>query len=133
MREVERVMAKRGMRAAKAAADGIAAAAGPIDSGEPPAGPPPEPAGPRPPLNAKQMIAKALKEINDKVQSVNDVVNTAQSYAAAAADPGAFIAGKAGGWVDEKMSSLCNGLAAAMPPFPAATRFKMALGTPHAH
>jgi uncharacterized Zn-binding protein involved in type VI secretion len=31
------------------------------------------------------------------------------------------------------MSSLCNGLAAAMPPFPAATMLKMALGIPHAH
>ncbi len=74
-----------------------------------------------------------MKNANSKVQAVNDVVSKAQSGLAAIADPGAAIAGALGGAIDEKMSSLVSGLSDAMPPFPAATMLKMALGIPHAH
>jgi uncharacterized Zn-binding protein involved in type VI secretion len=79
------------------------------------------------------VIAAGLNNANSRVQAVNAVVSQAQSGLAAVADPGAAIAGAVGGAIDEKMSSLTAGLSAAMPPFPAATMLKMALGVPHAH
>jgi uncharacterized Zn-binding protein involved in type VI secretion len=99
-----------------------------------PAGrPPAEPAPPAPPPNVKQTIADGVKQANARVKAINGVVSTASSGLQAIADPGAAIAGALGGAVDEKMSSLTNGLAAAMPPFPAASMTGMALGIPHAH
>jgi uncharacterized Zn-binding protein involved in type VI secretion len=79
------------------------------------------------------VIADGVKAANQGVQAVNGVVAKANTAATAIANPGAAIAGAVGGAVDEKMSSLTNGLAAAMPPFPAATMTGMALGIPHAH
>ncbi len=130
MSQVSDVMEKRGLLppAGPAAPPGGTGTASPA-----PPTPPAQPVEPKPPPNPKQTIAEGLKKTNDKVQAVNGMVSSVNSGVKAIADPLSALAGAAGGWADAKMSSLVSGLSDAMPPFPAATMLKMALGIPHAH
>lgn len=128
MSNVSEVMQQRGV--APPAPPGSAPPGGGTGGGGPPPGPPPQPT---PTPTPARVIADGVKQANAKVKAVNGVVSQANSALQAIADPGAAIAGAVGGAIDEKMGSLTNGLSAAMPPFPAATMLKIALGIPHAH
>jgi uncharacterized Zn-binding protein involved in type VI secretion len=95
--------------------------------------PPEQPVEPSPPSDLPQAIAAGLRDVTAAAQAMNSVAAKAVDALGTLADPGSVIAAVVGQAVDEKMSHLVSGLAAALGPFPAATLTGLALGIPHAH
>lgn len=95
--------------------------------------PPAQPDAPIPPPNLKEAIEEALQNANETAQAMSSAADEVASITSMVADPGAAVANFVGAAVDEKMSALVSGLAAAIGPFPAASLIDLALGIPHAH